>query len=240
MKCPECDHEEPDNAAICSKCGLSFEVWKEMNPISASVLDQDMAFPEAPDDPAPEKPHEETPAPETSSENPAEKDSTKGSPKEKKPLPLALIGGIVGGLVLIGVLVFVLKKHSDSSIPAPAVVATELPSPSPVQTVPSMTPTSSPTATPASAPAAAKPAPEAKRAPAEPTHTSTPRPQATATFTPTDIPLDDKEPEKPSGAEAPKVPAAPATDAHGGDLLESAGAANTPTPAAPPVTTPAP
>ncbi len=29
MKCPECDLEQPDDTAICSGCGLSFEMWRK-------------------------------------------------------------------------------------------------------------------------------------------------------------------------------------------------------------------
>jgi hypothetical protein len=194
-----------------------------------------MSFPETPDDPAPEKTTEETPAVEPSGKAKEGPQEAK-TPQDKKPLPLGLIGGILGGLVLIGALVFFLKKPSTPTVGMePVAVPTGPASPSPVLTVPAATPTGSPTSTPVLVPTAVKAAPVVKRAAAEPTHTSTPKPQPTVTPTPTDIPLDDKDPEK-----SPDNASVPPTATHTGDLLESSEPANTPTQTALPVATSAP
>ena len=64
MKCPECDAEQPDNASLCAKCGLSFFAWREANPESSkkvSVPEPEMTFP-VPEEDRPDP--EEEPAPE--------------------------------------------------------------------------------------------------------------------------------------------------------------------------------
>ncbi|HVZ80687.1 MAG TPA: hypothetical protein VHE12_07795 [bacterium] len=231
MKCPECDSNQPDNAATCSQCGLSFEAWRELNPIEASVMGEDMAFPEKPDDPGPEKEPEKEPEPvpaaelEPKKEEKDEEPAEAKAPKEKKSIPLGLILGVLGGLAVVGGLAVLLLKDSSASSKAPVVAEPVPVDPSPTLSIP---PTFSPTPTVAAMAPAGKPAPVTQPAAPEPTHAPTPRPQPTETPTATDIPLDD------DGADNAQDPAAASEAAPAasqpGDLLESSEAAPSATP----------
>src|SRR5579864_1911569 len=87
MKCPECDSEQPDNASLCAKCGLSFERWHEANPETAkaaSAPEPEMTFP---------VPDEDKPVPkdkdETTPEVPSPKEAESSSESETVESPQA-------------------------------------------------------------------------------------------------------------------------------------------------------
>ncbi len=198
MKCPECDSIQPDNAALCSKCGLSFAAWNTLNtePAKKRKTDEDegMTFP-APqeDEPAPEEKFSAEPLKASNSQE----KTSKVEAKNKKGV-YYFAGAVFAFLVTAG---FFLNQKNTQTIPpvvitSPTTVTDFSPSPTPTQTplIPTFTPV------PVAAPVRLKP-----------TKTATPLPQASPletqpispppTFTP--IPATPVEKAEPVATSAP-------------------------------------
>src|SRR5581483_12395062 len=140
MKCPECDLEQPDSTAVCSNCGLSFEVWRQHNPDfekKASEPGPEMTFPEA----AEEKKEEEVGPPE---EKPQDKAPEKS--EMKKDWTRVLLFG-AGAVVLAGLGTFSLMQKHSNPISEPNKVT-----PSPAVNLTPQTPSISGTLTPVFSP----------------------------------------------------------------------------------------
>ena len=162
MKCPECDLEQPDSAAICAGCGLSFEMWRQANPgvdLSADAPHKEMSFPgpeeetQAPsgdNTPTEKETEEEGAAPGTadhaSNQGPgsASAGPTEDFPSEDKPSPGARGGmkltnlhfaGIgIGLFALLGLLFFFFHHRTPKIAPNPGAMN---PQPTAIATAPS-------------------------------------------------------------------------------------------------------
>lgn len=123
MRCPECDLEQHDNAALCSGCGLSFAMWRQHNPPAKKAAPdppKEMTFPVPEEKSAPQDKAATTDPPmeSPSTEVPIHNFKLEGDPGESKgfqwkPFYWAGLGLILG--LILGSFYFV---HQASNPPS--------------------------------------------------------------------------------------------------------------------------